>query len=78
MALEPSLCLIEPWLYLRQLDGSTYKGMTRSTLGGVGRNVAEGLMRLNQDPLFISAIGDDAYGRMVLERMQDIVSMIFN
>ncbi|CAG2113011.1 unnamed protein product, partial [Medioppia subpectinata] len=48
------------------LNGSTYKGRIRHSLGGVGRNIFDGLSRLGSKPLFLSAIGNDPNGKTVL------------
>ncbi|WP_028535764.1 PfkB family carbohydrate kinase [Paludibacterium yongneupense] len=42
-------------------------GTVRSTPGGVARNIAENLARLGCDCRLISAFGDDAHGRMLIE-----------
>lgn len=41
----------------------------RRVLGGAPFNVAWGLKGFGQDPLFISAVGDDAAGRTIREKM---------
>jgi len=43
----------------------------RKVLGGAPFNVAWHLQAFGQKPLFISAVGDDAEGRMILEKMTD-------
>ena len=40
-------------------DGRTHPGGVAFGLGGVGRNVADALACFGEDPLFISAVGDD-------------------
>jgi len=42
-------------------------GTVRSTPGGVARNIAENLARLGCDCRLISAFGEDAHGRMLIE-----------
>ncbi|MEZ5637116.1 MAG: PfkB family carbohydrate kinase [Burkholderiaceae bacterium] len=42
-------------------------GQVRCAPGGVARNVAENLARLGRDVRLISAVGDDLYGRTLLE-----------
>jgi len=42
-------------------------GKIRCAPGGVARNVAENLARLGQRVHFVSVVGDDAFGRSVLE-----------
>ncbi|XP_052089369.1 uncharacterized protein LOC127726068 [Mytilus californianus] len=49
-----------------QMDGATYPGNVRQSFGGVGRNLADCLSRLETNPLFISATGNDA-NRTVFE-----------
>ena len=46
-----------------QPDGRTHRAKITTVPGGVGRNMAEALWKLGQNPLFISAIGDDLFGR---------------
>lgn len=45
-------------------------GRIRCAPGGVGRNVAENLARLGNDTRLLSAVGDDLYGRSLLESTQ--------
>jgi len=47
-----------------QMTGSTYPGQVRQLFGGVGRNLADCLSRLDHVPLFISAVGDDLIGQL--------------
>jgi len=42
-------------------------GTVKISLGGVGRNIAENLVRLGIDTRLISVVGDDAYGQRILE-----------
>ncbi|QEK12997.1 winged helix-turn-helix transcriptional regulator [Crassaminicella thermophila] len=42
-------------------------GKVKISLGGVGRNIAENLVKLGIETKLISAIGDDLYGRKILE-----------
>ena len=39
--------------------------------GGVGRNIAEALARLNAKPILYSAVGDDSRGEALLSRMEE-------
>ena len=48
--------------------GATTPGIIRTSAGGVGRNVAENLARLGTEVVLITAVGDDAEGRMLLEQ----------
>lgn len=47
-------------------------GYVTQHLGGVGRNIAEVLARLGQDPLFLSAIGNDWYAKMIQMESREI------
>lgn len=47
--------------------GDSNPGHIRSAPGGVARNVAENLARLGHTTHLISAVGDDAFGRSLLE-----------
>ena len=44
------------------LPRTSSPGQLVLSAGGVGRNIAEGLARLGEPPLFLSAVGDDALG----------------
>lgn len=50
--------------------GDSNPGGIRSAPGGVARNVAENLARLGHDTRLLSAVGDDATGRSLLEATQ--------
>jgi pseudouridine kinase len=43
----------------------------RTSPGGVGRNIAEGLARLGRRTFLVAAVGDDAFGRELLARTAD-------
>lgn len=48
------------WYYpLFQLDGATYHSTLKTSAGGVGRNIAEGLSKLNGNVQLISKVGND-------------------
>jgi pseudouridine kinase len=47
-------------------------GKVRISLGGVGRNIAENLVRMGVDTRLISVIGDDAYGMKIVEEARQI------
>ena len=47
--------------------GDSTPGLVRYAAGGVARNVAENLARLGHDVCLLSAVGDDLYGRGLLE-----------
>ena len=43
-------------------------GTIRTTLGGVGRNIAENLARLDEAVSLVSVVGDDSFGRWILKQ----------
>lgn len=47
-------------------------GKVKISLGGVGRNIAENLVKLGVYTKLISVIGDDTYGKIVLEESRKI------
>lgn len=47
-------------------------GKVKLSLGGVGRNIAENLVHLGVSTKLISAIGDDMYGKKILEHANTI------
>ena len=47
-------------------------GQVKISLGGVGRNIAENLVHLGIPTQLISAVGDDVYGRKMMEHAQTI------
>jgi sugar/nucleoside kinase (ribokinase family) len=55
-----------------QSDGRTHETIIKTCAGGVGRNVAEALQKLGHDPLLISCIGDDLFGRELLRHFKQI------
>lgn len=50
--------------------GDSAMGAIMLTPGGVGRNIAEALGRLGVDTHFISAVGSDLYGDMLIESLR--------
>ena len=46
-------------------NGDTYRGSIKQSLGGVGRNIADGLTRLGHNPVFLSAVGGDSYANLI-------------
>ena len=46
-------------------------GTVRLCAGGVGRNIAENLARMGTDIRMVSAVGDDFFGRLILESCTD-------
>jgi len=47
-------------------------GVVKTSLGGVGRNVAENLARLGIQTKFLSVVGDDTHGKRVLDHAKAI------
>ena len=47
-------------------------GEVKMSLGGVGRNIAENLVRMGVNTRLISAVGDDVYGQKILEEAREI------
>ena len=47
-------------------NASTVNAKVRTCFGGVGRNLADALARLDCNPIFISAVGDDHLGQCIL------------
>ena len=48
------------------------KGIIRISFGGVGRNVCENLARLGVDITFITVIGNDEMGRVLLNQLNEL------
>jgi pseudouridine kinase len=48
--------------------GSSIPGRIRNSLGGVARNIAENLTRLEVETVLLTAVGDDSAGERVLGR----------
>ncbi|XP_075680599.1 uncharacterized protein LOC113791544 isoform X2 [Dermatophagoides pteronyssinus] len=57
-----------------QLNGSTYDGSVAATLGGVGRNIAESIQRLQQPCLLITAVGHDQPGQMIISSVASAIN----
>ena len=53
------------------LPGTSIPGQIRVSVGGVARNIAENLARLGVNTVLLSAVGDDASGRRILQRTQE-------
>ncbi len=53
------------------IKGTSNPGTFRMAPGGVARNVAENLARLGMEAILITAVGDDAEGRSLLEQAAD-------
>lgn len=50
--------------------GTSNPGTSTSTVGGVGRNIAENLARLGSPTTLVAAVGDDLAGRTVVARSE--------
>ncbi|WP_392544548.1 PfkB family carbohydrate kinase [Oryzobacter telluris] len=50
--------------------GTSNPGTSSSTVGGVGRNIAENLARLGSPTVLVAAVGDDLAGRTVVARTE--------
>lgn len=50
----------------------TNRGVLQTSLGGVGRNLAEVLARLGMQPCFITAVGRDDPGQRILQHMREL------
>ncbi|GIY68698.1 hypothetical protein CDAR_275271 [Caerostris darwini] len=57
------------------MDGRTMDGKVESTAGGVGRNLADCLARLGQNPFLISNVGAQEHAHTLLSKM-DHVSLL--
>lgn len=53
------------------MNDSNY-GMIRISYGGVGRNICENLARLKAKITFITVIGSDGLGKMMLQELEDL------
>lgn len=47
-------------------------GEVKMSLGGVGRNIAENLVRMGVNTRLISVVGDDVYGQKILDEARNI------
>ncbi len=50
----------------RPVRGSSTPGLIRTSLGGVARNIAENLARLDVETILLTAVGDDDSGAHIL------------
>ncbi|XP_018365889.1 PREDICTED: pseudouridine-metabolizing bifunctional protein C1861.05 [Trachymyrmex cornetzi] len=51
-------------------DGRTHTGRSRRSCGGVGRNVADALLKLGlENTRLMSIVGDDEHGKIILESL---------
>ncbi len=53
------------------IKGASIAGLIRSSVGGVARNIAENLARLEVPTVLLSAVGDDPDGEHVLRHSQE-------
>lgn len=58
--------------YENLIMGDSNPGKTNISLGGVGRNIAENLARLNIDTRLITVIGSDTYGKHIIEEAMKV------
>ena len=56
----------------RILCEGTNRGVLQTSLGGVGRNLAEVLARLGLHPWLITAVGKDDQGQKILQHMMEL------
>lgn len=57
-----------------QLDGRMLAGQMKQVSGGVGRNIADALGRFGHDVCFLSAVGADSNGELILKSLNHIVN----
>jgi len=76
---SPYICVIggsnidiEGYPHTELLSGDSNPGVVKTSLGGVGRNIAENLARLGMETKLLSVVGDDAHGRSVLAHAEAI------
>jgi pseudouridine kinase len=50
----------------KPVQGSSVPGRIRNSLGGVARNIAENLVRLDVETVLLTAVGDDEAGERIL------------
>ncbi len=63
---------IEGYPHEQLIPGDSNPGIVRTSLGGVGRNIAENLTRLGIPTTFLSVVGNDAYGQRILGHARSI------
>lgn len=51
------------------LDGATYHTRAKESAGGVGRNMAEAILKLHGSANFVSVVGNDHMGKTLLQLM---------
>ncbi|EDO34183.1 predicted protein, partial [Nematostella vectensis] len=55
----------------KEIVVTSNSGKVRMSFGGVGRNIAEGLSRLGMKPVFVSAVGGDSLGALLLRHCEE-------
>ncbi|XP_025422378.1 uncharacterized protein LOC112692064 isoform X3 [Sipha flava] len=55
-----------------KLDGRMLAGQMKQVSGGVGRNIADALGRFGHDVYFLSAVGGDSNGELILKSLNHI------
>lgn len=53
------------------ITGTSIRGEIRSSLGGVGRNIAENLARLGVSTILLSAVADDGTGKRIVNQTSE-------
>ncbi|ODM92094.1 Pseudouridine kinase [Orchesella cincta] len=51
-------------------DGRTHVSKIKTAPGGVARNMAEAIRKLGHDPIFLSAVGEDLFGRELMRQFE--------
>ena len=76
---DPYVCVIggsnidiEGYPNQKLLLGDSNPGVVKTSLGGVGRNIAENLARLGIQTKLLSVVGNDAHGKRVLDHAKAI------
>ncbi len=53
-------------------NGTSMPASIRSSFGGVARNIAENLSRLGLDVFLMTIVGDDFYGKALLDKIEEV------
>ncbi len=62
---------VKGWAKGPLVSATSNQGRIRSSVGGVGRNIAENLTRLGVPTTLLSAVGDDGAGRRLLSQARE-------
>ncbi|KAI4464702.1 hexokinase family member [Holotrichia oblita] len=54
---------------LNKIDGRIHLGKFTENPGGVARNIVDAMSKLNSDPVFISAVGEDIPSKLILSTL---------